>query len=118
MDESLALYKEKVKMPIPEPFKVARLELEGQLKAAEGKMRPAFKKLQQAAREEQRMIYSEPPYYPRPVLESMGEIALRNGRTSAAETAFRKALIQYPGSYRRSSDSALHWRSRVRASRP
>lgn len=100
MDDSLLLYKEKVKMPIPEPFKVARLELDGHLKAAEGKVRPALKKLDEAAREELRMVYSEPPYYPRPVLETIGEIAMRNGRTGLAEAAFRKALVQYPGSFR------------------
>ena len=46
------------------------------------------------------MVYSEPPYYPRPVLEALGEIALRNGRAADAETAFRQALEQYPNSFR------------------
>jgi hypothetical protein len=45
------------------------------------------------------MIYSEPPYYPRPVSEALGEIALQNQRPEEAAAAFRVALEQYPNSY-------------------
>jgi tetratricopeptide (TPR) repeat protein len=100
MDESLAGYKEKVKMPVPEPLEVAREELDGHLKLAEGKIDPALKKLEQAAAMERRMMYTEPPYYPRPVLEVLGEAALNNGRLTEAQSAFKRALEQYPGSYR------------------
>jgi tetratricopeptide (TPR) repeat protein len=100
MDESLNEFKEKVKMPVPEPLEVAREELDGQLKLAEGKVDAALKKLEQAARMELRMVYSEPPYYPRPVLEVLGQAALKNGRLPEAESAFRRALDQYPGSFR------------------
>jgi predicted Zn-dependent protease len=100
MDESLAEYKEKVKMPVPEPLEVAKEELDGQLKLAEGKLDPAFKKLEQAASMERHMLYTEPPYYPRPVLEVIGQAALKHGRLSEAESAFRRALEQYPGSFR------------------
>ena len=100
MDESLRVYKEKVKMPTPEVLQVARAELDGQLRLAEGKIEPALKKLDQAANLELHMMYSEPPYYPRPVLEAMGQAALKNGRLKDAESAFRRALEQYPASYR------------------
>jgi tetratricopeptide (TPR) repeat protein len=100
MDQSLHDYRLRVKMPIPEPLKVARLELDGQLLVAEGKLKSGLRKLQEAARDELRMAYSEPPYYPRPVLEALGEIALRNDRAAEAEAAFRRALEQYPNSYR------------------
>jgi tetratricopeptide (TPR) repeat protein len=100
LDESLSEFKEKVKMPVPEALAVAREELDGQLKLAEGKLDPAFKKLEQAASMERHMLYSEPPYYPRPVLEVIGEAALKNGRLPEAESAFRRALEQYPGSFR------------------
>jgi tetratricopeptide (TPR) repeat protein len=100
MSESLDEYKEKVKMPVPEALEVAKAELDGQLKLAEGKVGPALKKLEQAANMERRMIYSEPPYYPRPVLEVLGQVALKNGRRAEAESAFRRALEQYPGSFR------------------
>ena len=100
MAESLNDYKEKVKMPVPEALEVAREELDGQLKLAEGKVDSALKKLEQAANMERHMIYSEPPYYPRPVLEVLGQVALKNGRLPQAESAFRRALEQYPGSFR------------------
>jgi tetratricopeptide (TPR) repeat protein len=100
MDASLAEYKEKVKMPVPEPLAVAHAELEGHLLLAEGKAAPALKKLDQAANMELHMNYSEPPYYPRPVLEALGQAALKNGKAKEAEAAFRRALEQYPASYR------------------
>lgn len=100
MDESLNEYKEKVKMPAPEALQTARAELDGHLKLAEGKIDAALKKLEQAATLERHMLYSEPPYYPRPVLEVLGQAAFKNGRLSEAESAFRRALEQYPGSFR------------------
>ncbi|HLK19178.1 MAG TPA: tetratricopeptide repeat protein [Bryobacteraceae bacterium] len=100
MDESLADYKLKVKMPIPETLETAREELDGALKLADGKLDAGLKKLEHAATMERRMIYSEPPYYPRPVLEVLGEAALKNGRTAEAQSAFKRALDQYPGSFR------------------
>ena len=100
MDASLAEYKDKVKMPVPDPLAVAHAELEGHLLLAEGKAAPALKKLDQAANMELHMDYSEPPYYPRPVLEALGQAALKNGKPKEAEAAFRRALEQYPASYR------------------
>jgi len=103
MDEALSEYKEKVKMPVPEPLEVARAELDGHLRLAEGKLDAGLKKLDQAAGLELHMMYSEPPYYPRPVLEAMGQVALKNGRLQDAESAFRRALEQYPASHRAQS---------------
>ena len=100
MEESLADYKDKVKMPVPEVLEVAREEMDGQLKMAEGKVEPGLKKLDQAATMELHMMYSEPPYYPRPVLEALGQAALKNGKLTEAESAFRRALEQYPASHR------------------
>jgi tetratricopeptide (TPR) repeat protein len=100
MDESLAQYKEKVQLPVAEVLVAARAELDGHLKLADGKVGAGLKKLEQAANMERRMIYSEPPYYPRPVLEALGQAALKNGRLPQAESAFRRALDQYPGSFR------------------
>lgn len=103
MEESLGEFKEKVKMPVPEVLETAREELDGQMKLAEGKVDAGLKKLEQAARMELKMIYSEPPYYPRPVLEALGQAALKNGKLTEAESAFRRALDQYPGSFRAQS---------------
>ncbi|MDQ2950519.1 MAG: tetratricopeptide repeat protein [Acidobacteriota bacterium] len=100
MDASLLDYKEKVKMPIPEPLKVARVELDGQLQVAAGKLGRGMHKLRDAARLELEMVYSEPPYYPRPVSEALGEIAMQHRRPADAQAAFRIALDQYPNSYK------------------
>jgi tetratricopeptide (TPR) repeat protein len=103
MDASLRDYKAKVKMPTPEPLRVARVELDGQLKLSEGRIDAGLRKLDEAARSELKMVYSEPPYYPRPVLEALGEAALKAGKTEMAESAFRRALVQYPASHRAQS---------------
>ncbi len=103
METSLGEYKEKVKMPVPEVLEVAHTELEGQLKLAEGKLDAGLKKLEQAANTELHLMYSEPPYYPRPVLEVLGQAALKNGKAAEAEAAFRRALEQYPASFRAQS---------------
>ena len=100
MEAALKDYKEKVKMKVPDVLEVAREELDGHLNLAEGKLDSGIKKLEQAANLERHLMYSEPPYYPRPVLEVLGEAALKNGKLPEAETAFRKALEQYPASHR------------------
>jgi len=100
MEDSLTEYKEQAKMPTPEALEVAREELDGHLKLADGKLEPGLKKLEQAANMELHMLYSEPPYYPRPVLEALGQAALKHGKLPEAESAFRRALEQYPASHR------------------
>ena len=100
MDNEFKEYKAKVKMPVPEVLETARIELDGHLKLAEGKVDAGLNKLQAAADRELHLVYSEPPYYPRPVLEVLGEEALKNGKNKEAATAFQRALEQYPQSHR------------------
>src|SRR5260370_35226515 len=100
MEDSLSEYKEKVKMPVPEVLETARVEVEGQVRLAEGKTDAALKKLGEVAKLELHMTYNEPPAYPRPVLEALGQAAFKNGKLPQAESAFRRALEQYPGSHR------------------
>ncbi len=100
MDAELKEYKTRVKMPVPEVLEAARMELDGHLKLAEGKVDAGLSKLQAAANRELHLVYSEPPYYPRPVLEVLGEAALKNGKNKEAATAFQRALEQYPQSHR------------------
>ena len=45
-------------------------------------------------------IYTEPPSYPRPVVEGWGAIALALGDNEVAEKAYREALSREPGSGR------------------
>lgn len=100
MDASLREYKSRVKMPVPDVLEIARLELEGRLRIAEGKKALGIAKLSEAADRETHLIYTEPPYYPRPVLEVLGEEELKSGRTEEAAATFKRALQQYPKSHR------------------
>ncbi len=100
MDASLRDYKEKVKMPVPDVLEIARLELDGHLKLAEGKSDTGLKKLSEAADREVHLTYTEPPYYPRPVLEVLGEAAMKSGKPDQAMAAYKRALEQYPSSHR------------------
>jgi len=45
------------------------------------------------------MVYSEPPYYPRPVAIPLGNYALKLNKRERAAEAFRIALEQYPASF-------------------
>ena len=57
----------------------------------------ALKTLDAASKAERKLTYTEPPYYPRPVAEALGHLALRNNKPAIAEKAYRAALEQYPG---------------------
>jgi len=95
MDGALVEYKSKAKQNTPPPLQVARAEVKAHLA---GNVSKRLRGLQQAANQERALRYNEPPQYPRPVLESMGAVALANGRNQEAEKAFRAALDQYPDS--------------------
>ena len=46
------------------------------------------------------MLYTEPPPYPRPILEPLASSALRNRDFKTAEARYRKLLEREPGSGR------------------
>jgi hypothetical protein len=94
---SMAEFRSKVKRPEPAELQVARRELAGQLAVAQGQIGKGLKLLEAASKAERRLTYTEPPYYPRPVAEALGEAALKNNKSSVAQKAFRVALDQYPG---------------------
>ncbi|MBI4909622.1 MAG: tetratricopeptide repeat protein [Acidobacteria bacterium] len=100
MDEAFDLYQDKVKQAVPAELRVARRELIAQIRMTAKKKKPAavIANLEKVAERERGLIYSEPPYYPRPVEEAIGRIALEAGNLDAAANAFRKALAQYPSS--------------------
>lgn len=100
MDAVLKQYEVEVKRKPPAELTVARQELEGHILAAEGKYKPAMHELSAASVAQRKLRYSEPPYYPRPVSEAIGEIALHAGQLADAESAFRLALSDLPGSSR------------------
>lgn len=98
MDAALRDFKLKTKKNPPPYFKVAREDLKGHLALASNRLETGLKTLRKASLMERALRYSEPPEYPRPVLESLGRVALRHGRLLLAETAFREALVQFPES--------------------
>jgi tetratricopeptide (TPR) repeat protein len=100
MDATLRQYEEIVKRKPPAELTVAREELTGHIEAAEGKVGKGLKTLENASKAQRKLRYSEPAYYPRPVAEALGEVALRHGKRSVAEAAFRSCLEDLPGSVR------------------
>jgi predicted negative regulator of RcsB-dependent stress response len=100
MDAALRQYEEIVKRKAPEELVIARVELSGHLEVAEGKVGKGLKTLENAAKMERKLRYSEPVRYPRPVAEALGEVALRHGKRSTAEAAFRSSLEEFPASAR------------------
>ena len=95
---TLKVFREKVNQDPPDSLRVARVELDGHLALVMGKPDKAFKLLERASLQERALRYNEPPNYPRPVLEVLGKLAIRNGREALAEKAFQGALEQYPES--------------------
>ncbi len=100
MDASLRQYEEIVKRKPPLELTVAREELAGHIEAADGKVAKGLKTLENASKMQRKLRYSEPAYYPRPVAEALGEVALRHGKRAIAEAAFRTCLEDLPGSVR------------------
>jgi tetratricopeptide (TPR) repeat protein len=98
MDQSIRELADKTKEEAPKTLTVARAELDGHLAYSAHKTAKALGILETAARQERALRYSEPPWYPRPVLEVLGRIAAEQGRLKLAESAFREALEQYPES--------------------
>ena len=83
-----------------EPIMIAAVELEATIEARSGKAKKGFDLFKRAADREAAMLYTEPPAYPRPVVEGFGNVALAAGDYATAERAFRAALEQEPGSGR------------------
>ncbi|MGH9721465.1 MAG: tetratricopeptide repeat protein [Bryobacteraceae bacterium] len=100
MEAAMKLLKSKTKQKAPLQLQVARKELEGQLALAANKTDKGLNLLQAAVRQERALRYQEPPAYPRPVAEVLGQKALQAGKLAVAANAFRQALEQYPESSR------------------
>jgi len=79
-------------------LQAAKLDLAGHLNLAAGRVSRGLDELERAANLELRLRYNEPPTYPRPVWEALGEAALEARQWTRAESAFRRALEQFPAS--------------------
>jgi hypothetical protein len=79
---------------------VAELELDAAIEARSGNRKKGFELFDQAADMEAALIYTEPPSYPRPVVEGWATTAMALGEPAVAEQAWRTALAREPGSGR------------------
>jgi tetratricopeptide (TPR) repeat protein len=83
-----------------EPIGIAAQELEATIAARAGDRKKAYELYQKAADREAHIMYTEPPAYPRPVVEGWANVALTLGDYATAEKAYREALKREPGSGR------------------
>ncbi len=98
MDEAFDMYQEKVKQAVPSELRVARQELTAHILVARHRIPQAIERLKRTQKRQRALVYSEPPFYPRPVAEALGRLAQRSGDLEAAEQAYREALDQFPDS--------------------
>jgi hypothetical protein len=82
------------------PLTVAELELDATIEARSGDRSKGFELFRRAAEMEAALIYTEPPSYPRPVVEGWATTAMALGDHATAEQAYRTALTREPGSGR------------------
>jgi tetratricopeptide (TPR) repeat protein len=85
------------------PFKLKTLivtskELKGNILIAEKKYDKGIEVLKKAVKMERDLGYSEPPYYPRPVLLSLADAYIKNGEYEKAEASYKKILHKHPNS--------------------
>src|SRR5436309_3370786 len=85
---------------IPRQFQIARSELAAYIDTATGNMTKGLEELNRAAVSESMLPYTDPTVYPRPVLELLGRTALKARNFRTAESAYRRALENEPGSGR------------------
>lgn len=85
---------------VKRPLAIAELELEATITARAGHKARAYEMFWTAAAMEAALLYTEPPSYPRPVVEGLGNTASALGDVDVAEKAYRSALEREPGSGR------------------
>jgi tetratricopeptide (TPR) repeat protein len=82
------------------PLEIAGVELDATIAARAGNPAKGWETFRKAADMEAALIYTEPPSYPRPVVEGMAMTAIALGDYATAEKAYREALEREPGSGR------------------
>ena len=85
---------------VKRPLAIAEMELDATIAARAGDKARGYEMFRQAAVMEAALIYTEPPSYPRPVVEGLAMTAASLGDFATAESAYRDALLREPGSGR------------------
>ena len=106
-EAAMADFVKRTGRPEPAELQVARQEMTGHIEAAEGHVDKALKTLEAASMAERKLTYTEPPYYPRPVAEAWGQLALKIQKPDLANRAFHAALEQYPGDVHAKASSLI-----------
>jgi tetratricopeptide (TPR) repeat protein len=99
MKTALQAHRKANKGKIRDEMKVAWDEVQGHISLAEKRVDKGLKQLASASARERRLVYTEPPPYPRPAAEALGHWAMRHGKSDVAEKAFKDALAQYPADH-------------------
>ena len=84
--------------PMVKCMSIASLELRGGVLVVEGKLDEGKKLFAQAALEEKKAGYHEPPFYIRPVGENEAAVLMRAKDLSGAKAAYEAALEERPNS--------------------
>jgi tetratricopeptide (TPR) repeat protein len=84
--------------PIMKSLNIASLELRAGVLVAHHKLRAAKKLYADAAKQEKKIGYHEPPFYIRPVAETEAAALLKAKDYKDAETAYQAALVERPNS--------------------
>jgi tetratricopeptide (TPR) repeat protein len=83
-------------VPAPDAIQLAQHVVLGRIAQSRGDWPSAIAEFEQAVALQDRLAYSEPPYWYYPVRQSLGAVLLAAGRTAEAETAFRQSLLRAP----------------------
>jgi tetratricopeptide (TPR) repeat protein len=83
-------------IPAPDVLDLAREVVLARIALAEGQLPAARAAFEQALAMQDKLPYSEPPYWYYPVGQSLGAVMLQLGELDAAENAFRASLAQAP----------------------
>ncbi len=84
--------------PIMKSLNIASMELRAGVLVAHRKLRAAKKLYADAAKQEKKMGYHEPPFYVRPVAETEAAALLKAKDYKGAQTAYEAALVERPNS--------------------
>jgi tetratricopeptide (TPR) repeat protein len=87
-----------ISAPLVKCLSIASLELRGGVLVTEGKLDQGKKLFTQAAAEEKKAGYHEPPFYIRPVGENEAAVLMRAKDYAGAKAAYEAALAERPNS--------------------
>jgi hypothetical protein len=83
-------------VPAPDVLDLARHVVQGRIAQARGDWQLAQAEFEQAVALDDKLAYSEPPYWYYPVRQTLGAVLLQAGKPMDAEAVFRASLARVP----------------------